>query len=204
MNYSIKELIESGVLELYVMGAANHVETQMVEKMASEYPEIQREIENISDVMEGYARAHAVKPRSTVKALLLATIDYMERMQEGEVPVSPPILSESSRIEDYEFWLNQTDMHLPESADNLYAKIIGYSPAATTAIVWVRTMSDPEIHQDEYERFLIVEGTCNIMAGGKNYQLKSGNFFEIPLNTEHVLTVTSEVPCKAVLQRIKC
>lgn len=202
MNPSIAELIESGVLELYVMGAANPQEMQLVEQMATAHPEIKQEIENISKVMESYAQAHAVKPKSSVKALLLATIDYMTRMEEGELPVSPPVLTEKSRIEDYAFWLNREDMELPENAENIHAKIIGYTPAATTAIVWLKTMSDPEIHHEEHERFLIVEGTCEMTIGDEKLKLAAGDFLTIPLHVTHRLKVTSEVPCKAILQRL--
>lgn len=93
-------------------------------------------------------------------------------------------------------------MVLPPNADDIYARIIGYTPAATTAIVWIRDRTDYEVHKDEYERFLIVEGTCDIIAGEETHSLMAGDFFAVPLHTPHMLTVTSPGPCKAVLQRL--
>lgn len=198
----ISEFIESGVLELYVMGVASPEETIAVEKMAAAHPKIREEIDAISEQMELYARAHAVKPRRTVKPLVLATIDYMERMKQGELPASPPVITEKSRPEDYATWLNREDMVLPPDAESIYAKIIGYTPAATTAVIWVRDRSDSEVHHDEYERFLILEGTCNITAGEQTYSLAAGDYYAVPLHVEHVFEVTSAEPCKALLQRL--
>jgi len=198
----IINFIESGVLELYVMGASTPEKTFAVEQMAAAHPEIRQEIQAISQAMESYALAHAVAPRNVVKPLLLATIDYMERMKKGELPTSPSVVTAHSRLEDYASWLNREDMVLPPDADDIYARIIGYTPAATTAIVWIRKVADYEVHKDEHERFLIVEGACDIIAGEETYSLKAGDFFAVPLHTPHMLKVTSPEPCKAILQRL--
>lgn len=198
----IRDFIESGIIELYVMGAASPEEVNEVKEMAAVHPEVRQEVENISLALEQYAQAQAVKPRGTVKTLLLATIDYIQRMEQGEQPEVPPVLTAESRISDYAYWLDKEDNTLPEDADNIYAKIIGFTPSATTAIVWLKELSDEEVHHDEYERFLIVEGTCNMRTGQEMFQLAAGDYFAIPLHISHQLTVTSDVPCKAILQRL--
>lgn len=198
----ITEFIESGILELYVMGAASIEEIQEVEEMAAAHPEVQQEIEQIRQAIEYYAQAHAIKPRATVKTLVMANIDYLERMKQGELPESPPIITPNSRISDYEKWVNREDAVLPENVEGIHAKIIGYNPKATTAIIWIKEMSDPEVHHDEHERFLILEGTCQFTAGDKTHTLAAGDFFEVPLHTPHQVVVTSDVPCKAILQRL--
>ncbi|MFD3001902.1 cupin domain-containing protein [Pontibacter toksunensis] len=199
---SIKDFIESGVLELYVMGAASPEEAAAVEQMAASHPEVQQEIDAISEQMEVYAMAHAVKPRNTVKTLVLATIDYLERMKEGELPTSPPVLTAQSRPEDFAPWLNREDMVLPADAEGVYAKIIGYTPVATTAVIWLKDATEQEVHHDEYERFLILEGTCEITAGENVYSLAAGDYFAVPLHTPHHFKVISTERCKAVLQRL--
>lgn len=198
----IHDFIQSGVLELYVMGAASPEESQEVEKMVAAHPEVKQELEQLQSALEMYAQSYAVKPRNTVKTLVMATIDYMERMTQGELPSSPPVLTPISRISDYAAWLNSEDAELPDDAEGIYARIIGYTPKATTAIIWIKEMTEPEVHHDEYERFLIVEGTCNFTAGEKVEALKAGDFFSVPLHTPHFVEVTSDVPCKAILQRL--
>ena len=59
-----------------------------------------------------------------------------------------------------------------------------------------------EVHHDEYEKFLIVEGTCTITIGDEVHNLVPGNFLSIPLYKNHTVTVTSLIPCKIILQRI--
>ena len=63
-------------------------------------------------------------------------------------------------------------------------------------------MTSPEIHTKEYERFLIIEGTCDIKIGDDVFHLKAGDYKEIPLFIEHSLIVTSDIPCKVILQRV--
>ena len=86
--------------------------------------------------------------------------------------------------------------------DDLFAKIIGYSAGAITAIVWIKKYAPQEVHDKEYERFLIVEGTCNIVVGDEVNQLVPGDYFAIPLFENHFVEVTSSIPCKVILQRV--
>ena len=173
-----------------------------VEQMATTYPEVKEEILSISNILEQIAIEHAVPPSKSIKPFLMATIDFMERMEGGEQPSFPPILSEASRIEDYAAWLHRSDMVLPDEAGDLYAKIIGYTPQATTAIAWIKGNAPIETHDKEYERFLIVEGTCDIVVGDTVHQLVPGDYFAIPLYKSHQVRVTSAITCKVILQRI--
>jgi mannose-6-phosphate isomerase-like protein (cupin superfamily) len=199
----IKEYISSGILELYVLGSLSAGESQEVEKLAAQHAEISQEIENISLAIENYATENAIAPSPVVRPFLLATIDFMSRMQQGEVPSLPPVLSETSKVSDYTEWLNREDMILPNDvADDIYAKIIGYAPGALTAIVWIKTGTPPEVHTDEHEKFLIVEGTCDILVEGVATKLVPGDYFTIPLHKDHTVQVTTDVVCKVILQRI--
>jgi anti-sigma-K factor RskA len=54
--------IESGILELYVLGQLNAPEQREVEAMANKFPEIREEINAIEIAMEHYAVSHAIEP----------------------------------------------------------------------------------------------------------------------------------------------
>lgn len=170
--------------------------------MAAAHIEIRQEIDAIRTNMEAYALAHAVVPKPGAKALLLATIDFMERMQNGEPATFPPVLTQASKPTDYQLWLNRADMASPPDFQNLYIKIIGSTAEATTAIVWIKDEAENEVHHDEYERFLILEGTCAITAGAKVHHLSPGDFYAVPLHTPHTVKVTSAGPCKVIVQRL--
>jgi mannose-6-phosphate isomerase-like protein (cupin superfamily) len=201
MNH-ITEFMQSGLLELYIMGSASPEEAEEVEQMAAAHPEIRQELEAISQTMEDYAQAHAVKPKATLKPLILATINYLERLRNGEPAVTPPTLTPISTIADFAPWLNRPDMVLPADAEAIHAKIIGANPEATTAIVWLTGIAENEIHHDEYERFLIIEGSCAITAGEEVHHLAAGDYYAVPLHTRHMVKVTSAFPCKVILQRL--
>ena len=93
-------------------------------------------------------------------------------------------------------------MNLPESFEDFHIKIIGHTSEVTTAIIWIKHMAPQEVHKDELERFLILEGTCELTIEDEVYNLKAGDYLAIPLYKKHDLKITSAIPCKAILQRI--
>ena len=198
---SSKEYIESGILELYILGITSEDETKAVEMMASSDPAVKQEIVLISASLESYAMANAIDPNPIIRPFLLATIDYTERLKDGEPVSVPPLLNENSQIAHFDSWLNRSDMVSPDT-DSMYAKIIGYTPEAITAIVWLKDYAPHEVHDNEYERFLIIEGTCDIIVEDQVNQLVPGDYFAIPLHKNHLVKVTSSIPCKVILQRV--
>ena len=198
-----KEYIDSGILEMYVMGMASQSEQEDVEMMAAANPAIRQEIDAISNSLETYARANAQTPSQGVKPFLMATIDYSERLKNGEAVSFPPLLHEKSTIDNFAPWLNRPDLDISGSEqENIFAKIIGYTPEMITAIVWIKQETTREIHHKEHERFLIIEGSCDIFVGDTCRHLVPGDYFDIPLHEYHSIKVTSSVACKAILQRM--
>ncbi len=195
-----KAYIDSGILELYVLGFTSPEQSREVELLAADDPDIRIEITAIEEAMEALAMAHAIAPNPIVKPFLLATIDYTERLKNGEPVTHPPPLHEKSVIDDYALWLNRNDM-VYTGEENIYAKIIGYTPQAVSAIIWLRDQSPEELHHDEYEKFLVVEGSCDITVGEAVHQLNPGDYFMIPLHKNHMVKVTSKIRCKIILQR---
>jgi anti-sigma-K factor RskA len=67
----IKEYIESGIIELYVMNALPENEKAEVEAMARQHPDIQAEIDEVQAIMQVYSQAHAVSPSPELKDKIL-------------------------------------------------------------------------------------------------------------------------------------
>ena len=201
MNEDITEFIESGILEMYVLGQTTPEETREVESRAAVHKEVQNEIAEISITLERYARAHAVKPDPMIKPFLMARIDYMDRLKNGEKVSFPPEIFSGSHIEDYSEWLSRTDLWPRQPLADVHASIIGYTPEVTTAIVWLKDGAPPETHTTELEKFLIVEGTCDIIIGSDAHSMQPGDVIIIPLHITHSVRVTSDIPCKVILQR---
>jgi len=74
----IKDIISSGLLELYVLGMASEQETAEVNAWAGQYPEVAAEIAAIESGLQHYAMAYAVQPGADVKEKIFAAIGNRE------------------------------------------------------------------------------------------------------------------------------
>ena len=198
---NINEYIDSGILEKYVLGFTTKEENAEIEKLSNEHEVIRTEIDEISEALLHYAQKN-VSVNPTIKPMVMAVIDYTERLAKGEAPGFPPVLNEETKISDFSQWLERKDMVLPDDFTDFHASIIGMDPKKTTAITWLKYGSPPETHTDEYEKFLILEGTCDIKIDGNVFSLVPGDYLAIPLHVTHDVMVTSSIPCKVILQRI--
>lgn len=198
---NIENYINSGIIEMYVMGALSEDENQEVLKLADTYPEISVEVERVTTALENYARANEKQPSPALKPLLMATLDYLDRIEKGEAPLVAPILSKSTTINDFEKWLKRNDMQAPAEYDSSFAKIISYTPSCTTAIVWLKDGAPKEMHDDQFESFFVLEGSCDIIVNDEIFQLYPGDQYTVPLHATHYVRVTSAVPCKLILER---
>jgi mannose-6-phosphate isomerase-like protein (cupin superfamily) len=201
---NLREFIASGILELYILGDTSDEDDAEILIMSSRYPlEISNELLEISTALEYLAIENAVEPDPVIRPFLLAKIDYMNRMVAGEPLSVVPQLSASSKIEDYTEWTARKDMVAPADFEGIFAKILSHTDEMTAALVWIREMAPQEVHHDQYERFLILEGTCDIVIEDHGtHSLVPGDYLQIPLHKDHQVIVTSFVPCKVLLQRV--
>jgi mannose-6-phosphate isomerase-like protein (cupin superfamily) len=196
------ELLQSGLLELYALGQLEGDERDLVQHAIAEHPAVAREFDQIEQTLLLLAKAQAVAPPLTAKPLLMAKIDFRERVRGGEKLEAVPLLSAQSKIADFEKWLVRQDLDAPEGFGAMYLKIIGHDREKTTGLLWLRDGAPDETHTDEFEHFLILEGTCDITVGDEVRSFQPGDYFAIPLHINHNVRVTSTMPCKAVLQRV--
>lgn len=70
----IKDIISSGLLELYVLGIASEQETAEVNALYKSHPEIATEIAAIEASLHSYATSYALSPDASVKEKIFATI----------------------------------------------------------------------------------------------------------------------------------
>ncbi len=91
----VKDIISSGLLELYVTGAATQQESLQVEQWADQYPEVKKELEDLQDVMENYAMAQAVQPDEELKEKILAKLKPAGSVKEkifSRIQTKDPVL----------------------------------------------------------------------------------------------------------------
>lgn len=197
-----KEVISSGILNSYVLNLTTEEENLYIEHLSSIHPEIRQERLEIELAFEAFAMAHAIEPAPIIRPFLLAGIDFSERRKAGEALVDIPVLHEQSKASDYSEFLDRADMVLPEDFNGVFARIIGNTPEMSTSVVWISGKGPAETHENEIERFLILEGTCEVHIEEDIINLKGGDYIQIPLYRNHWIEVTSAIPCKAILQRV--
>ncbi len=70
----IKAYIETGILELYVLGSVSQAEKLQVEEMAEKYPEIKAELADIERSLEAYALQNAIEPPAQLRDKVLNSL----------------------------------------------------------------------------------------------------------------------------------
>jgi len=87
--------IESGTLELYVLGLLSPKEQVEVERMSNEFPRIKQEIREIELAMEQFAAANAINPGTALEDKIFAAINAADMTSpKPEVKVAqlnPPV-----------------------------------------------------------------------------------------------------------------
>lgn len=76
-----KEYIESGILESYVLGITPVGESAEVERMASEHPEVEIELEAIRGTLENYALQYEKQPPAALKSKILSAVFEEQPLQ---------------------------------------------------------------------------------------------------------------------------
>jgi anti-sigma-K factor RskA len=70
----IKAYIETGILELYVLGDVSREEKLQVEEMAEKYPEVKAELAAIERSLEAYALENAIEPPEHLRDKVLNSL----------------------------------------------------------------------------------------------------------------------------------
>lgn len=70
----IKQFIESGILELYVLGDVSTAERREVEAMIQKHPAVRAEVEEIERALESYAMDNAIEPSEKQRAKVLNSL----------------------------------------------------------------------------------------------------------------------------------
>lgn len=86
----VKDIISSGILEMYVSGITTAEETVTVEQWANQYPEVAAEIRDIELSIENYAMLNAIAPPPEVKEKLLVALGKQANI-ESKVVLNTPV-----------------------------------------------------------------------------------------------------------------
>lgn len=85
----LKTYLESGILELYVLGDLSKEEMLEVEGYAEQYPEIRHELNEIENALQNYAQQNAIEPSEKIKSNIIEALGF----DENESTVEPTVKS---------------------------------------------------------------------------------------------------------------
>lgn len=89
-QFNIQEYLDSGVIEMYVLDQLSDAEREAVEKLATQYPEIHQEIEEVEAAMGTYHAAEGLTPPDYILSNILA--------ETARVAVSTPVSTEQAVV----------------------------------------------------------------------------------------------------------
>lgn len=187
------------LVEHYVLGLLDAKTAQRVEAAAVNDPRIGELLSGLQAAMAHDAVDNASLPPTALKQNVLQAVQL--EVEKERASGRPPLLHSHSTLTDYAKWTGPEHVR-PEGSGNMHYIPLDMSDDRQTALVWLEHEEPTEIHTDCVERFLIVEGTCDVTIGQDIHSLIPGNVLTIPMFIEHSVRVTSAIPCKAILQRV--
>ena len=90
--------------------------------------------------------------------------------------------------------------YFPEAEfDNIHVKKITSDSLQSCFIIWVKKGVKGHFHKDHSENLVVIEGRALMTLNNEEFEIKAGDFINIPKGTKHsVLEVLSEVPLKVL------
>lgn len=163
--------IESGILELYVLGDLSREEALEVEVMASKYPEIKIEISAIEQTMEAYALQNEVEPSAPARSKILDRILGVEDVAERKVlNMEPPVV-----VTPY--------LHTTNSVNNTQNNFYKYAFAACLALLLISLAALTGVYsrlQDSKQELLAIQVQNTSYATRANLLDKQLNILQDP------------------------
>jgi len=187
---NVQSYIDSGILELYVLGQVDPIEREEVERMISVFPEIMEEYEKIQGALEMYAASQALQPTPLVKEKVMESISNLEKEENMDLQNLPFI----SNYADHTKWLNLVKDMLPENIgnDEIFTSILQQSDKVVQLLVVTSSDIGDEVHDESYESFLILKGKCKCSIGNEVRIMEPGDYMSIPLYEHHEVEIMSD------------
>lgn len=182
----------------YLLGNLSAPETHDVERYAATDPQFKEHLEMIRSAMATDLPATETEPSPSVKSKLFARTEITEDRVGTDFP---PYIHAQSKVEDFRPWMAQAMAQLEGSHADFDCLPIGASDDTFTFLARMCSSIPEEVHVDELERVMVVEGFCDFVVGGTVHHCGPGDMYRIPLYTPHSAHVTTADPCYFIVQR---
>ena len=194
----IEEYINSGILHDYCVDALSADKRAEVERMCIQYPQVKKELEQMQQALEKFANASAKWKLPDMQEGIWSVLENINKEKAGDLN-NLPVLNKYS---DHNRWKRIIMPLMPKEIPNEpQITPLRNSDGVMQVLMVGKTGVDDEVHVNEKESFLVLEGECECYIGENVYRLGPGGFIEIPLHEHHNVKVISEYVV-AVMQRI--
>ncbi len=193
------EFIGTGILESYCLGFTSSSESEMVENMAGEYPQVQAEIQKIRDSFAQLLITNTLQPSPRVKTNVMHTI-YSRQAEEHKEFV--PLMHRRVDFARYYEAAEANSLITPtEDFENLFVKELPSTPEVINFAVWAKKGHEEEIHTDRNEYLAVLSGSCDMFMAGNKRSFSQGEVIAIDAGISHYAVITSIKPMFALVQR---
>ncbi len=197
----IEKYTDTGILEEYCLGLLSEKDAKAIAAAVKQYPQLQQKIEAIEQSLITSTTIAATKP---LKEKILSFLENLPA--EDKIDLSnPPSIHRNSSLQEWNVALQ--NLQPDKDYGNIKVRFLKDTPDHQLCVAWLHDILDEEEHHaDEFaESFFIVEGSCECNIGGQVFQLKAGDYLDIPYNTQHsIKAITTEIGyVKAIIQRKK-
>lgn len=196
-----KAIIASTLLIDYVLGECSEAERREVEMAATYFPEVAAELDSLRWLDAALVVCGSVTPPASAKTRFTAFMDEAEMPANGWSLIMPS-LTAASTPENFASWIDRVKPASINPDQNLNVVPLEADKSMLTMFVVVKEGLDEEVHLDSIERFLVLEGSCYIEMAHETIYLSQGEYFSVPKFTPHKVIVTSEIPCKLIVQQV--
>jgi len=195
---NIQEYIDTGILEQYCLCILADDEMREVESLRSKYPSIGTEIRNIEASLEQYATAFTLAPPRELEEEIWGTLENLNKERHIDLTDLPVI----NKFTDHKAWLGVVRPLIPpQLKQDRIVHVLRESDKIIQMLIISKTHFEDEVHLEELESFIILEGECECTVGDNVFRLQPGGYTEIPLHTSHDVRVLSPY-VTAIVQRI--
>ncbi len=155
-----KDIISSGVLDLYAAGLATEEEVRQVEHYAAVHPEVAAELAEIEAGMELYAKAHGMQPGPSVKEKIFSRIDSLEEVKMTQ-PVVDYSTNKSAKVVGIgRYWKLATAASVALLLGSIALNMVMYNKSTDTAKNLEQTQQELASLKDENK---ILQGDMNVV-----------------------------------------
>ncbi|MBA2407749.1 MAG: hypothetical protein H0V65_07135 [Chitinophagales bacterium] len=197
-----KELIESGIIELYCLGIASSDERILVEQLAGNNKEVEDEIAAVTEALAMYAVASAGErwPKNFKE-------NYRHHIpvngKESYLPEFPPRLTQASEPNDWIDYLNVHKIEDPAVDQPVTMVVLPGTKDFYTYVVFGSPggIVDEEMHSTHNEFLLICRGECEMTIGTSKGFYMEGSFISIAPGIPHSARILGHERMIAIGQR---